>query len=88
MAEMLRQQELARLSLERGDIAAALGAQRALAMPGLELQADAAAREEERQRRLAGAAMQAAASLGASGVDAFGSYMRKQDEMRKNPLGF
>lgn len=65
MAELLRQQEAARMGFERADITAALGGQRALMAPELELQQDYATREAERQRRRDAGAIQA----GAVGLD-------------------
>lgn len=61
MAELLRQQEAARLGFERADLATALGGQRALMMPELELQQDYATREAERQRRREAGMVQAGA---------------------------
>ena len=72
LAEMLRQQELARMGLERGDFAQALGAQRALMIPELEMQQQYAAAEAERARKLQGAAYQTAGALAATAYDAFG----------------
>lgn len=74
LAEMLRQQELARLSLERGDIAQALGAQRALSIPETQQQAEFAAREAERARKMQGAILGATAALGSEGAQMFGAY--------------
>ena len=91
LAEMLRQQELQRLALERGDIGQALAAQRALSIPGSQQQADFAAREAARARQMQGAILGAAASAGASGMDMFGQYAarRQRDyEAGQNPLGF
>lgn len=91
LAEMLRQQELQRLALERGDIAQALAGQRALAIPGAQGAADQAARDAARARQMQGAILGGAASLGASGLDAFGQYAarRQRDyEAEQNPLGF
>lgn len=83
LAEMLRQQELARMGLERGDIAQALGAQRALMMPELELQQQYAAAEAERARRRQAAGAQALGALGAAGVDSYGSYQKAQEAEQK-----
>ena len=80
LAEMLRQQELARMGLERGDVAQALGAQRALMIPELEMQQQYAAAEAERARRRQAAGAQAIATLGASGYDAYASYQQRQAE--------
>lgn len=80
LAEMLRQQELARLSLERGDISQALGAQRALMVPELELQQQYAAAEAERARRMQGATAQGLAALGTQAYDAYSSYQQRQTE--------
>jgi len=88
LAEMLRQQELARMGLERGDIAQALGAQRALMMPELELQQQYAAAEAERARRRQAAGMQALGALGATGYDAYASYQKAQEDALKKELGF
>lgn len=91
LAEMLRQQELARMSLERGDIAQALAAQRALAIPGEQAAAEAASREAARARQLQGAILGGAASLGATGLDMFAQYAarRQRDyEAGQDPLGF
>lgn len=88
LAEMLRQQEAARLSLERGDVAQALGAQRALLIPELELQQQYAAAEAERARRLQGATVQGIASLGAAAYDAYASEQKKRDDDLKRQLGF
>ena len=83
LAEMLRQQELARMGLERGDIAQALGAQRALMMPELELQQQYAAAEAERARRRQAAGMQALGALGAAGYDAYAGYQKAQEAEQK-----
>jgi len=88
MAEMLRQQELARMGLERGDVAQALGAQRALLLPELELQQQYAAAEAERARRRQAAGTQAIATLGAAGYDAYASYQKAQEDALKKELGF
>lgn len=88
LAEMLRQQELARLSLERGDISQALGAQRALMVPELEMQQQYAAAEAERARRMQGAVAQGVAALGSAGYDAYAAYQKKQEEDLKKELGF
>lgn len=87
LAEMLRQQELARMGLERGDVAQALGAQRALMIPELEMQQQYAAAEAERARRRQAAGTQAIATLGAAGYDAYASYQKAQDDLKKE-LGF
>lgn len=59
MAELLRQQEMGRLGLERADYAQILGAQRAM-LPGAQQYAQEwAAAEAERQRRAEGATAQA-----------------------------
>jgi hypothetical protein len=78
LAEMLRQQELARMGLERGDVAQALGAQRALMIPELEMQQQYAAAEAERARRRQAATVSGIASLGAAGYDAYASYQQQQ----------
>lgn len=88
LAEMLRQQELARMGLERGDIAQALGAQRALMIPELEMQQQYAAAEAERARRRQAAGMQALGTLGATGYDAYASYQKAQEDALKKELGF
>ena len=83
LAEMLRQQELARMGLERGDIAQALGAQRALMLPELELQQQYAAAEAERARRRQAAGAQALGTLGATAYDAYASYQKAQEDALK-----
>lgn len=91
LAEMLRQQEMARLALERGDIAQALAGQRALAIPGEQQAAEAAAREAARARQMQGAALGALGTLVPTGMDLFGQYAarRQRDyEAEQNPLGF
>lgn len=88
LAEMLRQQELARMGLERGDIAQALGAQRALMLPELELQQQYAAAEAERARRRQAAGAQALGALGAAGYDAYAGYQKAQEDALKKELGF
>lgn len=80
LAEMLRQQELARMGLERGDVAQALGAQRALMIPELEMQQQYAAAEAERARRRQAATVSGIASLGAAGYDAYASYQQQQTQ--------
>ena len=67
MAELMRQQSMAQMGFERADLATALGGQRALMMPELELQQDYATREAERQRRREGATYQAIATGVAAG---------------------
>lgn len=79
------------MSLERGDIAQALAAQRALAIPGEQAAAEAASREAARARQLQGAILGGAASLGATGLDMFAQYAarRQRDyEAGQDPLGF
>lgn len=88
LAEMMRQQQMAQFGLQRADYATALGAQRALAMPELEMQQQAAAAEAARQQRLYGAAIQAAGTLGAAGADAYTSYQNAKTEALKKELGF
>ena len=91
LAEMLRQQNLARMALERGDVAQALGAQRALMLPELEMQQQYAAAEAERARRRQGATIQGAAALGSAGYDAFAAYQKEQkdkEDALKKELGF
>jgi hypothetical protein len=92
LAEMLRQQELARIALERGDVAQALGAQRALLVPEIEMQQQYAAAEAERARRMQGATAQGLATLGASAYDAYSAYEKEQqkkaDDEFKRVMGF
>lgn len=77
MAELLRQQEAARFGFERADVVSALGGQRALMMPELELQQDYATREAERARRREAGYAQA----GAVGIEAiYDAFTGKKKE--------
>jgi hypothetical protein len=69
-------------------VAQALGAQRALLLPELELQQQYAAAEAERARRRQAAGTQAIATLGAAGYDAYASYQKAQEDALKKELGF
>lgn len=68
MAELLRQQQMSTMGLERADFAQALGSSRALLAPELAQQAEAAQNEAARQERLFGAGVGA---LGAGASYAF-----------------
>lgn len=82
LAEMLRQQELQRLALERADYAQALGAQRALLPSAQQYAQEYASAEAERQRRMTGATVQALATLGEAGYDAYKSSERAAEKER------
>lgn len=88
LADMLRQQEMSRLGLERGDYAQALASSRAVALPGVQSEAEAAAREAERQRRLQGAVVSGLTTLGAAGAEAYGAYKKQKEQELKDILGF
>jgi plasmid maintenance system antidote protein VapI len=62
MAELLRQQQMSTMGLERADFAQALGSSRALLAPELAQQAEAAQNEAARRERLFGAAVSAIGS--------------------------
>jgi len=81
LAQMLRQQELGRYGLERGDIAQALGAQRALLTPELEMNQEYAAREAQRTQRMQGALTQAIAT---GGAELYGAYEASQRQKTKS----
>lgn len=68
MAELLRQQRMSAIGLERADYAQALGSSRALLAPELAQQAEAAQNEAARQERLVGATVNA---LGSGAAYAF-----------------
>lgn len=87
LAEMLRQQEMARLGLERADYAQILGAQRALLPSAQQYQQEFASAEAARQRQQEGAAIGA---LGAAVETGYGAYQanKKKEEELKRVLGF
>lgn len=87
LAEMLRQQEMARLALERADYAQTLGAQRALLPGAQQYQQEFATAEAERQRRLEGATTQALGVAAESGYGAYKAEKKREDEL-KRVLGF
>ena len=78
LAEMLRQQQMAQLGLERADYAQILGAQRAL-LPGQQAaNQQFAASEAERQRQMTGASLNALGSIGGSIMDAYSANQKKK----------
>lgn len=87
LAEMLRQQEMARLGMERADYAQVLGAQRALLPAAQQYSQEFAAAEATRQRQQEGAAIGA---LGAAVETGYGAYQanKKKEEELKRVLGF
>lgn len=87
LAEMLRQQEMQRLALERADYAQVLGAQRALLPGAQQYQQEFATAEAARQRQQEGAAIGA---LGAAVETGYGAYQanKKKEEELKRVLGF
>jgi len=87
LAEMLRQQEMQRLALERADYAQVLGAQRALLPGAQQYQQEFATAEAARQRQQEGAALGA---LGAAVETGYGAYQanKKKEEELKRVLGF
>jgi hypothetical protein len=85
LAEMLRQQELARLGLERADYAQALGAQRALLPAAQQYAQESAAAEAARQRQTLGAAMGA---LGTAIELGYGAYQGRQREAERERAAY
>lgn len=88
LAEMLRQQEMARLGLERADYAQVLGAQRAMLPGAQQYQQEFATAEAERQRRMEAAAYQAFGTGIESGYSAYRSAEKKKEDELKRALGF
>lgn len=81
LAQILREQELGRYGLERGDVAQALGAQRALLAPELEMGQEYASREAQRSQRMKGAITQAVAT---GGAELYGAYQQSQRAKAKS----
>ena len=77
LAEMLRQQELQRLALERADYAQVLGAQRALLPSAAQYSQEFAAAEANRQRQLEGSIAQ---GLGVAVETGYGAYKASEKE--------
>ncbi len=82
LAEMLRQQELARMGLERADYAQILGAQRALLPQSQQFAQEAATAEAARQRQLLGATVGGLAAIGEAGYDAYKMQQREAEAAR------
>ena len=87
LAEMLRQQELARMGLERADYAQILGAQRALLSQSQQYAQEAATAEAARQRQMFGATVGGLAALGEAGYDAYKMAERERERRRKEGGG-
>lgn len=87
LAEMLRQQELARMGLERADYAQILGAQRALLPQSQQYAQEAATAEAARQRQMFGATVGGLAALGEAGYDAYKMAEREKERRRKEGGG-
>lgn len=88
LAEMLRQQEMARLGMERADYAQVLGAQRALLPAAQQYSQEFAASEAARQRQQEGAAIGALGAAVETGYGAYKSSEKKKEDELKRVLGF
>lgn len=80
MAELLRQQDMGRLAMERADYAQILGAQRAMLPGAQQYQQEWAAAEAERQRRREGAAYQALGTGIETAYDIYSGKKKKKDD--------
>lgn len=88
LAEMLRQQEMQRLALERADYGQILGAQRALLPAAQQYSQEFAASEAARQRQQEGAAIGALGAAVETGYGAYKSSEKKKEDELKRVLGF
>jgi hypothetical protein len=88
LAEMLRQQEMQRLALERADYAQVLGAQRALLPAAAQYSQEFAAAEAARQRQMEGAVIGALGVAAETGYGAYKSAQKKREDELKRELGF